>query len=147
MARFDDLQRFIDAQEPVYARVCDELRAGLKSSHWMWFVFPQLKGLGRSATAEHFGISSAGEAVAYLQHPVLGARLRECARLVLAVQGRSAEQIFGAVDALKLRSSMTLFAEVAPDDPLFRQVLDQYYGGLPDPRTVDLLRDSEQSRS
>jgi uncharacterized protein (DUF1810 family) len=140
-----DLQRFVEAQEPVYRRVCAELAAGAKASHWMWFVFPQLKGLGRSATAEHFGIASREEALAYLQHPVLGPRLRQCTRLVLQAEGRTLSQIFGSPDDLKFRSSMTLFATVAPDDPLFRRALEQYCDG-DDPKTIALLQASEAPR-
>ena len=109
-----DLQRFIEAQDPVYSQVCAELAAGAKTSHWMWFVFPQLKALGRSATAQHFGIASRAEALAYWQHPVLGPRLKACSELVVAVEGRTALQIFGSTDELKFRSCMTLFAQVAP---------------------------------
>lgn len=134
-----DLQRFLDAQDPVYDTVLAELRAGRKRSHWMWFVFPQLRGLGRSATAEHFGIASRAEAQAYLAEPVLGGRLRECAGLVLAVEGRSASDIFGSPDDLKLRSSMTLFARCAQDGGQFRAVLDKFYDGEEDPVTVDRL--------
>ncbi len=135
-----DLQRFVDAQAPVYARVCAELRAGAKTSHWMWFIFPQLKELGQSATARHFGIASLAEAEAYWAHPLLGPRLRECSGLVLAVDGRTAFQIFGPPDDLKFRSSMTLFERAAPQEPLFGRALDKYYGGERDPRTLALLR-------
>jgi len=134
-----DLERFIAAQNPVYERVRAELAAGAKSSHWMWFIFPQLRGLGRSATAEHFGLAGRAEAEAYLAHPVLGARLRECTQLVLTVAGRSAQQIFGSPDELKFRSSMTLFAEVAPDEPAFRAALTRYFDGHGDPLTLQLL--------
>ncbi len=132
-----DLQRFLDAQNEggTYERALTELRAGRKTSHWMWFLFPQIEGLGRSPMAQRYAIGSAAEARAYLAHPVLGPRLRECAEALLEVEGRSAEQILGPVDALKLRSSMTLFAPVASDD-LFQRVLDRYYGGVPDPETV-----------
>ena len=135
-----DLRRFVDAQESVYDTVLAELRAGAKRSHWMWFVFPQLRELGRSSTAVHYGIGSRDEAVAYLDHDTLGPRLRECARLVAAVDGRSIEQAMGHVDALKLRSSMTLFANVTDDDRDFLEVLERHYGGEPDPLTVELLR-------
>jgi uncharacterized protein (DUF1810 family) len=111
-----DLDRFVVAQDPVYARVRAELAAGAKTSHWMWFIFPQLRGLGRSAMADHFGIADRAEAEAYLRHPVLGERLRECTRLVLAVRGRDATGIFGTPDDMKFHSSMTLFAEVT-DEP------------------------------
>jgi uncharacterized protein (DUF1810 family) len=134
-----DLQRFVDAQDPVYHDVRLELAAGQKRSHWMWFVFPQLKELGRSATARQYGIASRAEAAAYWAHPVLGPRLKECSDLVLAVQGRTALQIMGSPDDLKLRSCMTLFAEVAPQEPVFRRVIEKYYGGVPDGKTVALL--------
>jgi len=135
-----DLQRFVDAQDPVYHDVRLELAAGAKRSHWMWFVFPQLKELGRSTTARHYGIASRAEAAAYWRHPILGPRLAECAGLVLAVQGRTALQIMGTPDDLKLRSCMTLFAEVAPETPVFRQVIDKYCGGVPDDKTLALLQ-------
>jgi len=119
--------------------VIEELRAGRKRTHWMWFVFPQLRQLGRSQTAVHYGIASRDEAVAYLAHDLLGPRLRKCARLVAAVDGRSAEQVMGPVDALKLRSSMTLFANVTDDDHDFSRVLELFYDGESDPLTVELL--------
>lgn len=141
-----NLQRFLDAQSEVYAEVRRELRDGRKRTHWMWFVFPQLRGLGRTATAEHFGISSVAEAQAYLHHPVLGARLRECAGLLRDYPGtRPISVILGATDALKLRSSMTLFtaagsaAGSAADRQLFQAVLDRYYDGDPDERTLTML--------
>jgi uncharacterized protein (DUF1810 family) len=134
-----DLQRFIEAQDPVYSQVCAELAAGAKTSHWMWFVFPQLKALGRSATAQHFGIASRAEAQAYWQHPVLGPRLKACSELVVAVEGRTALQIFGATDELKFRSCMTLFAQVAPQEPVFNRALAKYFGGEGDARTLELL--------
>lgn len=134
-----DLQRFVDAQAPVYERVCAELRAGAKSSHWMWFIFPQLKELGFSSTARHYGIASREEARAYWTHPLLGPRLKQCSELVLAVQNKTAHQIFGSPDDLKLRSSMTLFEAVAPEEPVFGQVLDRYYDGARDDRTLALL--------
>jgi uncharacterized protein (DUF1810 family) len=133
-----DLARFVEAQEPVYRTVVEELRAGRKRSHWMWFVFPQLRELGRSPTAVHYGIGSSDEAIAYLDHPTLGPRLRECTRLVAAADGRI-EQVMGHVDALKLRSSMTLFANVTDDDRDFLDVLERHYGGEQDPLTVELL--------
>ncbi|OMC37105.1 calpastatin [Mycobacterium colombiense] len=134
-----DLKRFVDAQEPVYGEVVDELRAGRKRSHWMWFVFPQLRGLGGSATAARFGIASLEEAGAYLRHELLGPRLRECARLVTAVQGRSIGQIFGSPDDLKLCSSMTLFARATDDNKDFLAVLDKYYDGRQDRLTLERL--------
>jgi uncharacterized protein (DUF1810 family) len=120
-----DLKRFGDAQNPVYARVVSELRAGTKQSHWMWFVFPQLSGLGHSAMSRRFAISSLDEASAYLAHPVLGARLRACTALVLAAQHRSLAQIFGSPDDMKFCSCMTLFSHAAPYEPAFRQALDK----------------------
>jgi uncharacterized protein (DUF1810 family) len=134
-----DLRRFVDAQVRAYDDVLAELRNGAKRSHWIWFVFPQLRGLGRSATAEHFGISSLDEARAYLAHPVLGARLRECTGLVAAIDGRSVDEIFGWPDNLKVRSSMTLFAHATDDNAGFRAVLDKFYDGEEDPATVELL--------
>jgi uncharacterized protein (DUF1810 family) len=136
----DDIERFVDAQSAVYDSVLAELRAARKSGHWMWFVFPQLRGLGRSGTASYYGIASPVEALEYLAHPVLGERLRECVELVLAVQERSAKEIFGSPDDLKFRSSMTLFAEIAPDEPLFQRALDRYFGGDRDPLTTARFR-------
>jgi len=135
----DSLQRFLDAQAPVYEDVCAELRAGCKQSHWMWFIFPQLRGLGHSSMAQHYGIASRAEALAYLQHPVLGARLKECMALLLVHKDLSSEDILGGIDAMKLRSCATLFAEVAPQEPVFKQVLDQFYFGQRCHRTVELL--------
>jgi uncharacterized protein (DUF1810 family) len=137
-----DLARFVEAQDPVYDEVRAELQAGRKTTHWMWFVFPQLRGLGRSATARYFGIDSAAEAAAYLQHPVLGARLRECVELLLGITERSAIEIFGATDAMKFRSSMTLFAAVATGEPLFQHALHRYFDGEPDPLTMMQLQTS-----
>jgi uncharacterized protein (DUF1810 family) len=116
-----------------------ELRAGRKTSHWMWFVFPQIAGLGRSPAAQRYAIGSLDEAEAYLAHPVLGPRLRESARVLTELHGRSADQVFGGLDAQKLRSSMTLFAHAAPGEPLFRAVLEQYFGGEEDPATLERL--------
>lgn len=134
----DDLARFVDAQEGVIDAVRAELRAGRKRSHWMWFVFPQLKGLGLSATAQHYGIASLDEARAFLAHPVLGPRLRECCALMLAVPRRSAHEILGSPDDLKFRSCLTLFALAAPEEPVFRAGLGRFYQGQPDPRTQAL---------
>jgi uncharacterized protein (DUF1810 family) len=134
-----DLQRFVDAQDSVYDTVISELRAGRKRTHWIWFVFPQVRGLGRSPTAQHYGIASREEAAAYLAHGVLGPRLRECTRLVLAIEGRSAGAVFGSPDDLKLRSSMTLFARCTDDNADFLGVLDKFYGGEEDPATVSRL--------
>jgi uncharacterized protein (DUF1810 family) len=138
------LDRFAVAQDRygTYDRALAELRAGAKTSHWMWFVFPQLTGLGSSAMAREYAISSLDEARAYLAHPVLGPRLRECARVVAGTRGSSAERMFGPVDAMKLRSSMTLFAAAGQDDPdaaVFRQVLDKFFGGVADDATVTRL--------
>jgi uncharacterized protein (DUF1810 family) len=134
-----NLQRFVDAQESVWDHVRAELRAGSKASHWMWFIFPQLKALGRSRTAQYFGITSLPEAVAYWQNPLLGSRLGECSELVLAVDGRSAHEILGSPDDLKLCSSMTLFEQAAPTQPAFNRVLDRYFEGRRDDRTLALL--------
>jgi uncharacterized protein (DUF1810 family) len=134
-----DLSRFVDAQEGVYDDAARELRAGRKTSHWMWFVFPQIAGLGRSPTAQRYAIGSLDEAAAYVAHPVLGERLRECARILTELQGRSAEEVFGGLDAQKLRSSMTLFARAAPGEPLFADVLAMYFGGEEDPATLQRL--------
>ena len=136
-----DLRRFVDAQQPLYAQVTAELAAGAKTSHWMWFIFPQLKALGRSGTAQRYGIVSLGEAQAYAQHPLLGARLRECCGHLMAVQGRSALQVFGTIDTLKLRSCLTLFERAAPHEPLFGRLLDKFYSGERDAATLALLRD------
>ena len=133
-----DLDRFVTAQEPVYATVVAELRAGAKRGHWIWFIFPQMRGLGRSATAHRFGITSRDEAAAYLAHPVLGPRLRECAALLCEHADRSATQILGHPDDMKVCSSMTLFAH-AGHDAVFRDVLDAFYGGRDDPATLELL--------
>lgn len=136
-----NLERFVSAQneDDTYADAIDELHRGRKLTHWMWFVFPQIAGLGYSATSRRYAISSLAEARAYLNHPVLGPRLRECAGLVIRAQAPSAEYVFGSVDAQKLHSSMTLFLRAAPDEPLFQQVLDQYFGGHPDPATDQRL--------
>ncbi|KWF30683.1 calpastatin [Burkholderia diffusa] len=131
-----DLQRFVDAQDPVYAQVCDELKSGLKRSHWMWFVFPQIEGLGDSAMAQRYAISTLAEAVAYLQHPLLGKRLRECTRLVNQIEGRSIQTIFGYPDYLKFRSSVTLFAHATADNAVFVAALEKYFGGEADHNTL-----------
>lgn len=138
-----DLRRFVDAQDGVYDTVLAELRNGAKRSHWIWFVFPQLRGLGRSPTAVRFGIASLDEARAYLAHPVLGPRLRECTRLVGLIDGRSVDEIFGWPDNLKVRSSMTLFARATDDNADFRAVLDKFYNGEDDPATVELLNTAQ----
>ena len=135
----NDLERFVQAQNRVYADVVGELTAGHKRSHWMWFVFPQLRGLGHSAMAERYGIASRVEAEDFWSHRVLGPRLAECTRLVLAAPGRSARDILGSPDDMKLRSCMTLFGEVVPDEPLFHQALDKFFDGERDARTLELL--------
>ena len=137
-----DLQRFVDAQDPVIEQVKDELRSGRKRTHWMWFVFPQFAGLGRSEMAQKYAISSQEEAEAYLDHPILGPRLRECTGLVNAVDGRSANDIFGSPDDLKFRSSMTLFAAVADDPTPFNMALERYYDNDRDQKTLELLEES-----
>ena len=142
MTGFDDardLQRFVDAQEQVLDDVLAELKRGRKYGHWIWFIFPQLKGLGRSSTSEFYGISSLAEAKAYLQHPILGPRLLECTKLVIEIQGSDAEEIFGEIDAMKFRSCMTLFAAVAPRERIFSQALEQYFKGEGDPLTMSYL--------
>ncbi len=135
-----DLQRFVDAQARVYNDVLRELRQGRKQTHWMWFIFPQVVGLGSSPTAQAYAIGSLDEAKAYLLHPVLGERLAECTRLVNANANASAREIFGSPDDLKFRSSMTLFAEAADDPSLFRAALNRYYAGEADERTLGILR-------
>ncbi|WP_374653173.1 DUF1810 domain-containing protein [Dongia sp.] len=133
------LQRFVEAQDAVYPAVLDELRAGRKASHWMWFIFPQMAGLGRSDTARFFAIGSRAEAAAYLSHPLLGQRLLKCTLIVNALAGHDAHAVFGSPDDLKFRSSMTLFAAVAPAGSPFAAALDKYFGGAPDPATLALL--------
>jgi len=136
-----DLQRFVLAQDAgaTYQHAVEELRRGQKTSHWMWFVFPQIAGLGLSPTSQRYAISSLDEAREYLGHPVLGPRLVQCAEIVAAVEHRTALQIFGGIDAQKLRSSMTLFMRAAPEQPVFQDVLDRYFNGLPDPATDALI--------
>jgi uncharacterized protein (DUF1810 family) len=134
-----ELERFVSAQDPVYATVLAELRTGRKRSHWMWFVFPQVAGLGRSAMAQEYAIVSSDEAAAFLAHPVLGPRLRECASLVVAVDDKQVDEIFDPPDDRKFHSSMTLFADIAPDEAVFQACLDKYFEGRPDPATLDFL--------
>jgi len=134
-----NLQRFVDAQDPVYEQVCAELRNGRKEGHWMWFIFPQLRGLGHSHMATKFGISSRQEAEAYWEHLILGRRLTECTGLVNLVEERSINQIFGNPDDLKFRSSMTLFATIVADNRVFQDALQKYFGGQPDRLTLQLL--------
>jgi uncharacterized protein (DUF1810 family) len=135
-----DLERFVLEQDSVYAGVLEELRRGRKTGHWIWFIFPQVAGLGQSPMSQRFAIASLDEARTYLAHPVLGAHLRECAGIVLATRGRTAEEIFGPLDAMKVRSCMTLFHRAAPDEPIFTQVLDRYFGGVTDEATDARLR-------
>jgi uncharacterized protein (DUF1810 family) len=137
-----DLDRFVRAQDPVWDQVLAELRAGHKTSHWMWFVFPQLAGLGHSEMAQRYAIASLAEARAYLVHPVLGRRLEEAARLLLDHRDRPADEIMGPIDALKLRSCMTVFLRADPRRPTFQAVLDAFHGGIPDARTDALLAGS-----
>ena len=134
-----NLERFVEAQAPLYQRARRELEAGRKESHWMWFIFPQIAGLGQSAMSIRFAIASLAEASAYLAHPILGPRLRECARLALGVEGRTARDIFGSIDEMKFRSSMTLFARTAPDEEAFQRCIDKYFLGQPDPATLARL--------
>ena len=138
----DSLDRFVAAQAPHIETVKGELVAGRKRTHWMWFVFPQLRGLGHSQLAWHFGLQSAAEARDYLAHPLLGARLRECVELVLAVPDRSAHEIFGSPDDLKLRSCLTLFREIDGAQGPFGRALDRFFDGRPDPQTLQLLADA-----
>jgi uncharacterized protein (DUF1810 family) len=133
------LQRFVDAQKRVFAQVCSELRQGRKRSHWIWFIFPQIRGLGSSPLAQEFAISSLEEAKAYLEHPILGARLKECCRLVNLLEGRSIEEIFGYPDDLKFRSSMTLFASATSDNQIFQDALEKHFNGEFDPLTIERL--------
>jgi uncharacterized protein (DUF1810 family) len=140
------LERFVTAQQPVYDQVLAELRRGRKTSNWMWFIFPQIGGLGQSPMSERYAIRSLAEAQAYLAHPLLGARLRECAGLVLEITGRTAEEVFGRIDTRKLRSCMTLFHRAAPNEPVFRQVLDRFFHTA-DPMTDALLEAAGRSRA
>ena len=134
-----NLQRFVDAQNPMFEQVCAELRRGRKTGHWMWFIFPQIRGLGSSETAQYFAIASREEATAYLEHPILGLRLRECSRLVTLIQGESIDQILGYPDNLKFKSSMTLFAHATTENEVFLEALNMYFDGEFDPRTLDRL--------
>ena len=140
-----DLQRFVDAQRATYARALAEITSGRKRSHWMWYVFPQIAGLGFSATSRRYAIESLSEAEAYLRHEVLGPRLVACAEAALAVEGLSAQRIFGSPDDLKLRSSATLFAHVSPEGSVFHRLLDKYFGGAPDEATVRILAELDAS--
>lgn len=135
----EDLDRFVVAQEGAYATVLEELRGGRKTGHWIWFIFPQVTGLGSSSMSQQFAIGSLDHARAYLAHPILGSRLRECAGLILQARGRTVVEILGSTDAMKLRSSMTLFQRAAPDEPVFAQVLDRHFGGITDEATIARL--------
>jgi uncharacterized protein (DUF1810 family) len=134
-----ELARFVEAQNGVYAGVLEELRRGQKTGHWMWFIFPQVAGLGQSAMSQRYAIGSLDEARAYLAHPILGARLRECAQLVVTIRDRTAEEILGQIDARKLRSSATLFHLAAPDEAAFTDILERYFGGVADPATEAIV--------
>lgn len=134
------LKRFVQAQDEVFVEALGELRSGHKRGHWIWFIFPQMKGLGYSEASMHYGIGSLEEASAYLRHPVLGPRLVQCTQAVNALDDRTIHEIFGSPDDMKFRSSMTLFARAAEDDAVFRAALDKYFGGKPDPLTMELLR-------
>jgi uncharacterized protein (DUF1810 family) len=138
-----NLQRFVDAQDPVYDQVCAELRAGRKRTHWIWFIFPQIHGLGSSPTAMEYAISSWEEAEAYLKHPILGPRLIECTQLMLQIEGRTIEQVLGYPDDLKFRSSMTLFAHATPDNQVFKDALEKYCRGEFDRLTFTRLEESD----
>ena len=142
MAKTDphNLKRFLDAQDGIFEQVCTELREGRKRTHWMWFIFPQLKGLAHSAMADFYALSSLEEAAAYLNNPMLGARLRQCTEFVNQIDGRTIDQIFGLPDNLKFRSCMTLFAQLEADNQLFKDALEKYFGGEADARTLELLR-------
>ena len=147
MSNAPNLDRFLEAQGRDYQRALGEIQAGRKRSHWMWYVFPQFEGLGSSATSQHYAIKSLDEARAYLAHPVLGARLVECAHALLDVEARDAHEIFGSPDDMKLRSCATLFASVSPDGSVFHRVLDKYFGGVPDDLTIRLLTRGTRSSS
>ena len=137
------MQKFIEAQEAIYPQVLSELEAGRKVSHWMWFIFPQIQGLGRSSTAQYYAIKDAEQAQAYLRHPVLGARLKECVEILLRLKGKTAIDIFGDIDAVKLRSSMTLFSVVAGQDSVFAKVLKKYFNAEPDALTLQILNEQK----
>ena len=141
MSPENSLQRYLDAQEVAYPTALAEMQRGRKQSHWMWYIFPQIQGLGRSATAQHYALASEAEAAAYLAHPVLGSRLLAICRVLLTLPGRDPYQLLGSPDDLKLHSSMTLFSSLPGASPVFQQVLDQYYAGRPDSNTLRLLRE------
>ena len=137
----DDLERFVEAQSAIFEQALAEIRSGRKRSHWMWFIFPQFRGLGASPTSQHYAIASLAEAEAYLRHPILGPRLQECVQALLALDGPTASEIFGYPDDLKLRSSATLFAHVSPPASSFEQLLEKYFDGERDSRTIRLIRE------
>ncbi len=139
-----NLARFVEAQEQDYKRAISEIKAGRKQSHWMWYIFPQFDGLGSSPTSRHYAIRSAEEAAAYVAHPVLGPRLKECAEAALGLEGRSAHDVFGSPDDMKLRSCATLFGSVSPAGSVFHRILDRFFEGRPDERTIRLLRNSSR---
>jgi uncharacterized protein (DUF1810 family) len=139
-----NLQRFVDAQNQEFESVLIELRNGVKIGHWIWYIFPQLAGLGKSWNSNYFGISSRAEAEAYLKHPILGQRLRDCTAIVNSLQGCSINAIFGGIDSVKFRSSMTLFSEIAPDRQIFEQALEKYFSGKADPLTLEILQRMEE---
>lgn len=138
-----DLNRFVEAHERDYARALAEIRAGRKHSHWMWYIFPQFRGLGFSSTSQHYAIKTLDEAKAYLAHPILGPHLREISDALLKIENRTAHEIFGAPDDLKLHSCATLFAHVSPPDSVFHHILAKYYGAAPDPKTLQLIGHSQ----
>ena len=137
------MQKFIEAQEAIYPQVLSELETGRKVSHWMWFIFPQIQGLGRSSTAQYYAIKDAEQARVYLRHPILGARLKECAEILLRLKGKTAIDIFGDIDAVKLRSSMTLFSVVAGQDSVFASILKKYFNAEPDALTLQILNEQQ----
>ncbi len=139
-----DLDRFVQAQKGDYARALSEIGSGRKRSHWMWYIFPQYEGLGFSPTSQRYAIKSVKEAEAYLEHPVLGPRLAECAAAALVVEGRSASEIFGSPDDMKLRSSATLFAHISPPGSVFARLLERFFHGQPDQKTLDLIGQARQ---
>ncbi|MCX6218442.1 DUF1810 domain-containing protein [Spirosoma sp.] len=143
MTHEPNLTRFLDAQENDYARALTEIKNGRKQSHWMWYIFPQIAGLGFSETAKFYSIQDVDEANAYLTHPVLGSRLREISKALLTVDGKTAHQILGSPDDVKLSSCMTLFGALTPTDPVFQAVLDKYYAGIPDSRTLAILKNGQ----
>ena len=147
MSEAQGLERFVVAQEQIYARALEEIRRGKKRSHWMWFIFPQLKELGRSATAQFYGIASNAEAQEYVRHPILGMRLKQCSQIVLEHRHKTAHEIFGSPDDMKLRSCMTLFALAAPGERVFTEVLDAFYPGDPDLRTQEIWARTAAPRS